>query len=282
MGGTSIFRQNYQKDAVKSTFTVSSCGDKSGLLNVAETAYANGNIEITTDLITRKIVQTNNVESYQGNNMSNTVGNDSIYTNGLNEGVYGSRVRIVGNPDIIYKELHKAADMKKAEIVAARSGFNDNRNSLDLNPISELTDMPGEVLDAVTSTPASVAYDENNSIPSSSDNLYANMSQYITNTINSMSSNLSKISASTQLKKAELVAKNKVERQKKQLENINSSPESGLKTRILEAIKNGNISAVFADPSNEDKEKTSIYNKEEYEAKVAEITPEMIQIERQC
>ena len=116
MPGSAIFRENYQKDAVKTSLTVSSCGDKSGLFNSSETAYSNGNIEIVSDLVTRKVVQTDNVATYNSNNISNTLGNDSVHTSGLNEGAYGSRARIIGNPDIIHKGLHKSAEILKAEI----------------------------------------------------------------------------------------------------------------------------------------------------------------------
>lgn len=281
MGGSTIFRENYQKDAVKTTFTVSSCGDKSGLFNSSETAYSNGNVEMATDMVTRKIIQTDHVATYQLNNISNTIGNDSTHTNGLNEGVYGSRMRIIGNPDIVYKELHKAADMKKVEIVAARSGFNDDRNTSDFDILPDFNSLPSEITEIFCAVPDDIA-DDNEPLLVPGNNMFTSMASDITKEINSMVSTVSKISTHTTLERAKLAAKNKVERTKKQLELIKSLPESGSKKRILDAVEKGDLTALSANPSNENKVKNSTYNKDEYEAKVAEIIPEMIDIERQC
>lgn len=281
MGGSAIFRENYQKDAVKTTFTVSSCGDKSGLFNSSETAYSNGNVEMATDMVTRKIIQTDHVATYQLNNISNTIGNDSTHTNGLNEGVYGSRMRIIGNPDIVYKELHKAADMKKVEIVAARSGFNDDRNTSDFDILPDFNSLPSEITEIFCAVPDDIA-DDNEPLLVPGNNMFTSMASDITKEINSMVSTVSKISTHTTLERAKLAAKNKVEKTKKQLELIKSLPESGSKKRILDAVEKGDLTALSANPSNENKVKNSTYNKDEFEAKVAEITPEIIEIERQC
>ena len=282
MGGSAIFRENYQKDAVKTVKTTSSCGDKSGLFNSSETAYSNGNIEIVSDLITRRIVQTDNVETYRRNNISNTDGTDSVYTNGLNEGVYGSRMRIIGNPDVIYKGLHKAADLTKAEIIAARSGFNDDRNTSDFTPLSGFEDLPSEVLSALTCVPEDVATGDDAPLSVPGSNLFTAMAADVANEVSLLTTKIGKINTASQLEAAKLALKNKVEKQKKQLEVLKSLPESPSKKRILEEVGKGNLTALFSEPSNEKREKKSTYNKDEYEAKVAEILPEVIAIESQC
>lgn len=282
MPGSAIFRENYQKDAVKTSLTVSSCGDKSGLFNSSETAYSNGNIEIVSDLVTRKVVQTDNVATYSSNNISNTLGNDSVHTSGLNEGAYGSRARIIGNPDIIHKGLHKSAEILKAEIVAARSGFNDNRNNLTLDIFSPLAELPSTVFDAVTSIPEDVADGDDQPLMVPSNNLFAGMMSDVMLEVNRITSRASKVSASTAAAKAKIAGMNQLEKQQKQLEIVSKLPDSATKERILDAVKNGNLSTLLSDPSNEGKNKESTFNKDEYEAKVAEILPELIQIERQC
>lgn len=282
MPGSAIFRENYQKDAVKASLTVSSCGDKSGLFNSSETAYSNGNIEIVSDLVTRKVVQTDNVATYSSNNISNTLGNDSVHTSGLNEGAYGSRARIIGNPDIIHKGLHKSAEILKAEIVAARSGFNDNRNNLTLDIFSPLAELPSTVFDAVTSIPEDVADGDDQPLMVPSNNLFAGMMSDVMLEVNRITSRASKVSASTAAAKAKIAGMNQLEKQQKQLEIVSKLPDSATKERILDGVKNGNLSTLLSDPSNEGKNKESTFNKDEYEAKVAEILPELIQIERQC
>ena len=281
MGGSAIFRENYQKDAVKTVKTTSSLGDKSGLFNSAETTYSNGNVEIVSDLITRRIVQTDNVETYRRNNISNTEGNDSVHTNGLNEGVYGSRMRIVGNPDIIYKGLQKVADLMKAEVAAIRSGFNDDRNSSDFNPLNELAGLPTEMLNALTCVPEDVATGDDAPLSVPSNNLFMAMAADVATEVTATTTKLSKITSASQLKAVELAAANKIEKQKKQMELISSLPESAAKQRMTEAIASGNLGVLLSNPANENKDKTSTYNKDEFEAKVAEILPELIAIESQ-
>ena len=249
---------------------------------MSETAYSNGNVEITSDLVTRKIVQTDNVETYKANNISNTVGNDSIYTSGLNEGVYGSRARIIGNPDIIYKGLHKSAEMLKSEIVAARSGFNDDRDNPSLDIFAPLAELPATVLESIWYIPEDVRTGEDAPLGVPSNNLFTGMMADVMTEVNRVKSRASKITASSMQERAKVAAKNQVEKQKKQLEIITNLPDSVTKEQILKAVKSGNIAVLLSNPSNENKNKNSTFNRDEYEAKATEILPELIQIERQC
>lgn len=282
MANSANTRQNYNKDAVKTSRTVSSFGDNSNLYNCSETVYGNGNQELNTDNVTKKVTQTDNVSSNRGNNISDTNGNDSTYTNELNEGAYGSRVRMIGNPEVVNKELHKNADKLKAEMVAARSGFNDNRNDTDFNIVEGLMSIPSKIFDAITCVDNDIA--DGDDLPSSTggSNIFQALLADVTNEVSTYLKRFSNITASSQAKKAELAAKNEAEKKKKQIEMINKLPDSPSKEKLLKAAEEGNIKALMANPSNENKEKKSTYNKDEYEAKAAELIPQLIELEKQC
>lgn len=282
MSNSANTRQNYNKDAVKTTRTVSSYGDNSNLYNCSETVYSNGNQELNTDNVTKKVVQTDNVSSNRGNNISDTNGNDSTYTNELNEGAFGSRVRMIGNPDIVNKQLHKDADKLKAEIVAARSGFNDDRNDTDFDIIDGILSIPSKIFDAITSTDDDIANGDDQPLSSGGTNLFTAMVNDVTDELSIYKKRLNKIFSSSQSKKAELAAKNEVEKKKKQIEMINNLPESPSKQRLLKAVEEGNVATLMSNPSTENKDKKTTYDKDEYEAKAAELIPQLIEIEKQC
>lgn len=282
MSNSANTRQNYNKDAVKTTRTVSSYGDNSNLYNCSETVYGNGNQELNTDNVTKKVVQTDNVSSNRGNNISDTNGNDSTYTNELNEGAFGSRVRMIGNPDIVNKQLHKDADKLKAEMVAARSGFNDDRNDTDFDIIDGILSIPSKIFDAITSTDDDIANGDDQPLSSGGTNLFTAMVNDVTDELSIYKKRLNKIFSSSQSKKAELAAKNEVEKKKKQIEMINNLPESPSKQRLLKAVEEGNVATLMSNPSTENKDKKTTYDKDEYEAKAAELIPQLIEIEKQC
>lgn len=282
MSNSANTRQNYNKDAVKTTRTVSSYGDNSNLYNCSETVYSNGNQELNTDNVTKKVVQTDNVSSNRGNNISDTNGNDSTYTNELNEGAFGSRARMIGNPDIVNKQLHKDADKLKAEIVAARSGFNDDRNDTDFDIIDGILSIPSKIFDAITSTDDDIADGDDQPLSSGGTNLFTAMVSDVTNELSIYKKRLNKIFSSSQSKKAELATKNEAEKKKKQIEMINNLPESPSKQRLLKAVEEGNVATLMSNPSTENKDKKTTYDKDEYEAKAAELIPQLIEIEKQC
>lgn len=281
MSNSAIFREDYQKTPVKTTFSVSSCGDKSGLFNSAETVYSNGNTEINSDLVTRKIIVTDNVTTNCANEITDTFGNSSKFTGGLNEGAFGSRMRIIGNPDTIYKSLQKQADRLKADLIAARSGFNDDRNISSPTPAPEMNSIPSGIMNSISAIDNEVAEGDDTPLTSSGSNLFMSMIADVMSEVSNYTSKFSKASASAQIEKVKLASKNIIEKQKKQLENIMSLPDSPTKERLLNAIKNGDPSAIFVDPSNEGKEKKQVYNKDDYEAKTAEIIPQLNVIENQ-
>lgn len=281
MPSGAIIKQSVDKNNVKTTQNVLSFGDNSNNFKSSVETYINGDQRIVSDNITKSVIQNDNINVHRGNNISDTVGNSSNFTNELNEGAYGSRIRMIGNPDIVYKQLHKDADKLKAEIIAARSGFNDDRDETDFNIINGLSSIPNKVLDAFTTVDNEIAEGDDVPLSTNGSNLLLAMASDVATEVSKYTSVLNKISAAGQLKKAELVAKNEIEKKRKQLELIEKLPESASKERILAAIKKGDIASIFADPSNENKDKKSVYDKNEYEAKVAEILPQLIELEKQ-
>lgn len=281
MPNSPLYREGHNKSATCTVHDYSSTGDGSSLFNCHEVSYTNGNSNITSDLITRNIVQTDNVSSNRANNISNTAGNDSVYTYELNEGAYGSRMRIVGNADAVYRKSRQAADIIKSELVAARSGFNDDRNSSNFNSAGN-SGIPNSILNSISSIPEDVADGDDEPLSSNGTNLLISMASDVSTEISNYSSKFSKISSSSQQKKAELSAKNESEKQQKQQEVIENMPDSPSKERMKNALATGDTSVLSANPSNENKKKTSIYNRDDYESKVAEVLPELIEIERHC
>lgn len=282
MPSSPLYREGHNRSATCTIHDYSSTGDGSSLFNCQEVSYTNGNANVISDLVTRNIVQTDNVSSNYANNISNTLGNDSVYTYELNEGAFGSRMRIVGNSGAVYRKSRQAADIIKNDIVAARSGFNDDRNTSNFNPVEGLDSIPSAIFDSLTSIDDDVADGDDEPLSSNGGNLFMSMANDVANEMRSYSKKLSKINASTQLRKAELAAKNKIEKQKKRLELIMTMPESPSKERIQSAITQGDLTLLLSNPSNENKDKKSLYNRDEYELKVSEVLPELIEIERQC
>lgn len=282
MANSANVKQSLKKGAVRTTREVASFGDKSNNFKSYEETFINGNQKIVSDNITKEVIQTDKVSIVKANNIIETDGNDSNWTNELNEGAYGSRMRIIGNPEVINKGLHKDAETLKNEIIAARSGFNDDRNELNFNILDGFMSMPTEVLNAITSIPEDVADGDDMPLSSGGTNLFIDMAMDVANEIGNYMKKFSKITASSLLEKAKLAAKNNIEKQTKQISEIAKLPESINKEKLKKAIEEGNISTLLSDPSNEKKDKKSFYNKDEYEAKVAELTPQIIELEKQC
>lgn len=276
-----ITRQQYERSSTKTTLSVRSCGDKSGKYNSTEEAYQNGTHKSETDMVSKMSTKVDRVVAYGGNYISDIVGNNSNHTNGLNEGSFGSRTRIIGNPDVVNGKLHEEADKLKIELVAARSGFNDDRNDTSFNPVKELFSIPGKILDAVTSIDDDIAEGDDEPLSSGGTNLFTSMITDITDEISRYAKKLSKISLSASLEKAKLVAANEIEKQKKQLELIEKLPNSASKEKLKEAVAKGDLKALLSNPANENKEKNSKYKADEYEQKAAEIIPQLIELERQ-
>ena len=275
-----ITRQEYDKRPNVTTKTTTSRGDGSNLYNVTETMHGNGNVSIVSDLVTKNIVQTDNSNTVNGNNISDTQGSSSQWVNEASEISSNSSYRVVGNPANLRNGFFRETDIAKQKVIAMRSGFNDDRNETDLIPDLGLAEMPGEIVKNVTVIDKDTALCDNSLNLPTTGNLFADIAIMAANEIAKMTEAMSKISLKSALKQAELVAKNKVEKIEKVIESIESLPDSFSKERLKNAIMEGNFSAIFSSPSNEDKDKKSVYDKDQYVAAAVDASKEMMSAER--
>lgn len=275
-----ITRQEYDKRPNVTTKTTTSRGNGSNLYNVTETVHGNGNVSIVSDLITRNIVQTDSSNTVNGNNISDTQGSSSQWVNEAAEISSNSSYRIVGDPANLRNGFFRETDIAKQKIIAMRSGFNDDRNDTDLLPDLELTSMPGEIVKNITVIDKDTALCDNSINLPTTGNLFTDIIIMATNEIEKMLEAISKISLKSSLKQAELATKNRIEKVEKLIESIENLPDSVSKEKLKKAILEGNFNAIFASPSNEDKDKKSIYDKDQYVAAAVDASKEMISAER--
>jgi hypothetical protein len=281
MGGSANTQQTFRNNGVTTQVDIRSSGPNSGQFRFSQQSDANGNVSIQSDNINKTVSQNERMAVNRGNNMSETSGNDSTYTNELNEGAYGSRARMFGNPAVVNNKLHQDADKLKSELVAARSGFNDNRNDTG-GPLTTLAGIPGKVLESIVDIKEDVADGDDEPLSSNGGNLFLAMAADVANEVSNYAKKFSKIASAANLKKAALVAKNEAEKVQTQMKLVyEKMPECPSKENIKKAISEGNLSILFSNPSNENKEKKSTYKKEEYEQKAAELTPKIMELERQ-
>lgn len=271
-----ITRQEYVKKPNVTVKNTTSRGDGSNLYNVSETIYGNGNVSIVSDLVTKNIVQTDNSNTYTSNNISDIHGSSSQWINELSEVSSNSSYKIVGNIKNLSLGYFKETDIHKEKVIAMRSGFNDDRNTSDLIPDPGLAEIPGEVLSTVKVVDEETALCDDSANPPTTGNLFSDIGVMAANEIAKMTEALSKISLKSSLKQAKLVVQNKVEKQKKIIENISDMPDSFTKEKMKTAITEGKVSELFALPSNEEKEKKSIYDKDQYVAAAVDASKEML------
>lgn len=276
-----IVRQEYRKGVNSTTKNSSSRGDNSNNFNVSETVYSNGNMSIVSDLTTKNIIQTNSSNIINGNNISDTQGSQSQWVNETAEISSNSSYKVVGNLANIRNGFFQEADKKQLKLVAMRSGFNDDRNETNLIPDLSLESIPSEILDNVSVIDKDVILvDDEPKIPSTG-SIFENIGALVTNEINKIVNVVSKVDTKSELKKAELVAKNKIEKTKKILASIADLPEGPVKERFKNTIAEGDLSILFSSPSNEEKEKKDIYDREAYQAEAVDATNKLLAVERE-
>jgi len=278
---SSIVRQEYRKGPNITVKHTVSRGDGSNMFNSSETIYGNGNVNIVSDLITKDIVQTDKVNSVSGNAISDTQGSSSQWVNEATELSTNSNYKIVGDLSNIRHGFFKEADNAKLKLVAMRSGFNDDRNKSDLLPDISLSSIPSDIMSNILVVEKdTIMMDDIPKTPASG-NIFTSITSLVTTEISNMVSAYSKINAKSVVKRAELATKNTVEKQAKLIKSIEELPESANKEKLKSAISEGNISTLFSSPSNEEKEKNSTYNKDEYEAEAVKVSKELINVERE-
>ena len=280
--GSAIKEQNISVGSTSVTSSVKTMGNGSGLLNAQSTSYKNGNHVFQTDLAKRTINTTENQMANMQNSVSSTGGNNSSYVNGLNECASGSRTAIIGNPAAVQKGLTTEADDLKKDLVAARSGFNDDRNQSPFTIINDLISFPGKVVSKIVKTVESVAEDTDVPKVKMGTSLFASIYADIIFECARYSEKYAKILSASSIEVGKTVALNEVEKKQKQMEIIMKMPDSPLKERILSAVKKGDLTAIFAKPNNEGIEKKDTFDYEDYDKKTKEYVKQVIELERAC
>lgn len=275
-----IYKQEFDKVPNKSTMTTVTRGNNSELYNVTEEAWGNGNKSIISDLITKNVTQTNAFDEYKADYITDTMGNHSIWVNEAYEISSNSNYKFVGDPENLSIDLYKSLEDFRKEFVALRSGFNDDRHESDLTQLLDFDLLPQDVINNFFVVDSSdIMCDSGPKIPPSG-NLFTDLGVMYLSEISDMTKSLGQISVKSQLKKAKLAAENKIEKQKQLLLSLGDLPDSVNKERITQAIADGDLTALFVSPSNEEKKKTSTYNRDAYEAKAVEIADKMSMVER--
>lgn len=280
--GAPTVRQQYNKEPFKVTKSTTSRGDGSSLFNVSETAYGNGNVSIVSDLVTKNVVQTDCANIVNANNISEVQGNNSKWVNEVDESVSNSKYVIVGNIANIQHGFYKEADAAQRKLVAMRTGFNDDRHQSSLVPNLGLSEFPSELLSKITVVEKNtVLTDDAPKLPPLGGGIFMDIASIVANEISQLTTAMSKINVKSALKQTELIAKNKIEKTKKIIESVSELPECPTKEKFKEAIAAGDLSVLFSSPSNEEKEKNNIFDRDAYEAEAVEAANKLLPVERE-
>lgn len=205
-----------------------------------------------------------------------TGGNSAKAVDGIDDSVAGEREIKTTSPGVVRANVPRAANAANAKIVAARTGFNDDRDDSIFSIIDEILAVPGEILEAITYIDSKKVQEEVDDGKTKSDNILTSLVDDITKEVGKYTKMWSRITADSAMKRAEAVIKNKKEKIEKTIKRIEKMKEGPKKNTFLTAVKSMDLSVLFSDPSNEKKEKKSIRDKDE-EAKIAaEATKENI------
>lgn len=276
-----ITRQEYRKGPNGTTVSRTSRGDGSNLFNVTETMHGNGNVSIVSDLVTKNIVQTDSSNSVGGNNISDTSGSLSQWVNEAAEMSSNSSYRIVGNLANVRNGFFRETDAARAKMVAMRSGFNDDRNDGSIQPDTSLMSMPSNKLANVSVMNRDMLMGDDEPIVPPEGNIFTNPIGFVNSELSAINSRVSKVRSASSSRQTELSAKNKAERQRRMLANIEKLPDSPNKERLRNEIASGNLNAAFTNPSNEGRAKTNTFDRDQYEAEAVEVSNRMMNAERE-
>lgn len=281
--GSAIQEQRVTSSAGGTIVEQKSMGNNSNLVNTAQEIKSNGDMKISSDLGSTDLKQNDFNNINQGNSTKSTNGNDSNFTNGLNETAAGSSSRIVGNPAEVQNGITEEINREKASIVAGRSGFNDDREEQKLgisDLIKDAIGFPKAVLEGIGKTLEDVATDEDESKITNGKSLFSSMMSDIEAEIKPIIKKWSKTAAETKKEQAIILGKNKIEKMKKQLELIEKMPESAHKQRLKKAIEEGNIELTYGELHNEKKEKNSTFDQNKYDEEVIKYIEKVLELER--
>lgn len=281
--GSAIQEQQVTSTSGGTTIETKSMGNGSNLVNTTQEVKSNGDMTINSDLGTTSIKQNDSSAVNQGNNISSTNGNDSSFTNGLNETTTGSSSRIVGNAYEVQEGITDYITNSRSSVVAGRSGFNDDRENKKLgldDLINDVIGFPKAVLEGISKTLEEVATDEDRPKETKGKDLFASMMDNIEKETKPIIDKWKKAAAEAKKEQMAALAKNKVEKMKKQLEAIKKMPESAHKQRLIKAINEGKIEDTYGALNNERKEKNSTFDQNKYDEEVIKYIEKVLELER--
>lgn len=175
--------------------------------------------------------------------------------------VTGSSNQTINNPQA-------AANAAKRELVAARSGFNDNRDDTIFSILDEILSVPNDVLKAiVVMEKKDTQTQANGDGKPKNKNIWTDAWNIIESEVKSVTDYYANIFSKSAIKRAEVVIKNKKEKIKKMQERVEKMKDGTLKNKYLQAIAKGDLKTLFSFPIAEKKELTSTEDKD----KVAEM-----------
>lgn len=281
--GSAIQEQKVTSSSGGTTVETKSMGNGSNLVNTTQEVKSNGDMKVSSDLGTTDIKQNDSNNINQGNSAKSTNGNDSTFTNGLNESASGSSSRVIGNPSETQNGITEEINREKAKIVAARSGFNDDRNddSYGLKDfIDDVIGFPKVILEGISKTLEDVATEEDESKDTKGKDLFSSMMDNIEAEIEPILKRWKKAKAEAMKEQAKVLEHNKKEKKKQQLEAIKKMPDSAHKQRLLKAINEGKVEETYGALSTEGKEKKSTFDQTKYDEEVIKYIEKVIELER--
>lgn len=203
-----------------------------------------------------------------GDATQHTAGDSATATDGNEDSIAAEREVKTTSPAVVANNVPKAANAANKEIVAARTGFNDNRADSPFAIVDELLSMPKDILNALMYVDPAELQKEVDDGKTKSDNFFVSLVDDITKEVGKYTKMWERMNSESAIKRAEAVVKNKKEKIKKIGEKIDKMKEGPQKDKFTTAFKTLDFSILFSDPSSENKEKKSVRDKDE-EAKIA-------------
>ena len=281
--GAPHVRQEVHNTAAGTQRIVVSNNSDSNHFNVVETTTKNGNTHISSDLVDKQITRTDSVVYTHGNNMQECNSNNSLYVNGRQEVVSSSSYRIVGSADLVHQGLQTTANNAKADVVATRSNFGDNRFEAESGSTSSEDEGYNENARSVFS----VTPDDICDIPMTGSimpavNLLQQLAFDTANIIGDYATKLGNAASATASELQSLIIQNKKEKDERQAKKIEELPDGPAKQRILSGQSNCS-NPLYENPASNLRNKTNTFDEQEYQAKAANYTERVLETEsRMC
>lgn len=279
--GSPHIRQEVHNTAAGTQRIVVSNNNDSNHFNVIETTSKNGNYTVQSDLVTKNMVRTDNVNYIHGNQMNEVNSNSSTYVNGRYEISTSSSYRIIGGSNLIHGRLHSIANNDKIEVVGARTDFGDDRvEPLADPPQSEPQTLRPEAAAKISKTNNSVIDTPTMGSKMPGVNLLQQTVYDVGNTIADYSKKIGLINSDSASERANAEQAARAEKDERQLKKIQAMPDCATKIRILEQYnQTGDPRVLYEHPATDQREIKKTFDNNEYQRKVANYTLEVMPTE---